>query len=103
MKLLKAYFHNKAQELTTGGIKVAANPEVCTHNVQLAQGNTVIGSCEHIFTYCWTFSFVYYFQKYTDFKSKHHSRCWHFLHHQVKPYNQISFSRDPVTSLLVQV
>jgi hypothetical protein len=69
-EVAQSMFHNKAQELTIGGINVAANPEVCSHNVhimdscrsvywtELAQKNPVIGPCEHIFTYCWTFSFV---------------------------------------------
>jgi hypothetical protein len=82
MKLLKACFHNKAQDLTIGGINVAANPEVCSHNVhimdgwrsvywtELALGNPVIGSCGHVLTYSWTFFFVYYVKKYTNFKSK---------------------------------
>jgi hypothetical protein len=64
--------HNKSQDPTISGINVAANPEVCGHHyvhimdscgsvhwTELAQKNSVIGSCEYTQTYSWTFSFVY--------------------------------------------
>jgi hypothetical protein len=94
MKFLKACFHNKdtGLDLKIGGIISAANPGVCSHHsvhnkdgcgsvhwTELAQGNPIIGSCEHI--YSWIFSFVYYFKKCINFKINNHFRSWKFFHH----------------------